>query len=351
MEVTGDSLDELMAGLYPALLRSELRNTGTRGDTLEILGVTLRLTNPRARLSRSENRGKLFSALGELLWYLSGSDRLDFIRKYIPQYDADATHGVIHGAYGPRLFRMRGKIDQFHSICDLLSRRPGSRRAVIQLFNAEDIASNHKEIPCTTTLQFILRNRKLHLSATLRSNDGYLGLPHDVFCFTMLQEMMACRLGVQLRCDIQPGYYYQYVGSMHIYKDHCKHIKRYLDEGHQRIFEMPPMPYCDPFTIVPSLLNAEKRLRRGENFLASNVTPEGYWADLIRLLQVFWNSDDDQLMDQLTNDLCSPIFLPYVDGRRGARPPTLCQCTSTSLRGVFRQLFQRSSNHRNGERF
>ena len=31
----------------------------------ELRGVTLQLTNPRARLSRSESRGKVFSALGE----------------------------------------------------------------------------------------------------------------------------------------------------------------------------------------------------------------------------------------------------------------------------------------------
>ena len=105
---------------------------------------------------------------------------------------------------------MRGEIDQFESIERLLRRKSGSRRAVIQLFNAEDIAADHKEIPCTTTLQFHLREELLHMSVTLRSNDAYWGLPHDVFCFTMLQEMMARRLGVEI------GEYYQYVGSMHV---------------------------------------------------------------------------------------------------------------------------------------
>lgn len=53
---------------------------------------------------------------------------------------------------------MRGEIDQFASIERLLRRKPGSRRAVVQLFNAEDIATDHKEIPCTTTLQFHLHS-------------------------------------------------------------------------------------------------------------------------------------------------------------------------------------------------
>lgn len=48
-------------------------------------------------------------------------------------------------------FAMRGNVDQLQSVTALLEEKPGSRRAVVQLFNAEDITSEHKEIPCTTT--------------------------------------------------------------------------------------------------------------------------------------------------------------------------------------------------------
>ena len=210
MEITAQSLDDILIQLYPALLNRPLQDSGRRGKTSEIIGVTLVLEKPRARLSRSGNRGKLFSALGEFLWYLSGSDSLDFIEKYIPLYAEEAVDGVLYGAYGPRLLRMREKINQLENIVTLLKNHPGTRRAVIQLFNAEDIATDHVEIPCTTSLQFLLRDKALHLSATLRSNDAYWGLPHDLFCFTMLQELVARHLGVEL------GHYYHYAGSMHI---------------------------------------------------------------------------------------------------------------------------------------
>jgi thymidylate synthase len=71
------------------------------------------------------------------------------------------VNGIIEGAYGPRLFKMRGKVDQLANVRKLLLAKPNSRRAVVQLFNAEDIESNHKEIPCTTTLQFHLREKRL----------------------------------------------------------------------------------------------------------------------------------------------------------------------------------------------
>ena len=112
MEISGDGLDDVLIELYGRLLASPGRNKGTRGDTRELLGVGIRIRRPRARLSRSENRGKPFSALGEFLWYLSGSDELDFIRPYIKRYTDEAgPDGTINGAYGPRLFAMRG-IDQ-----------------------------------------------------------------------------------------------------------------------------------------------------------------------------------------------------------------------------------------------
>ncbi|MGB7034561.1 MAG: thymidylate synthase, partial [Xanthobacteraceae bacterium] len=112
MEIAGEGLDEVLIDLYSKLLKATSRNQGSRGATVEMLGVALRIARPRARLSRSENRGHPFSALGELLWYLAGSNKLDFIEPYVGQYRNDAVDGILQGAYGPRIFQMRGKLDQ-----------------------------------------------------------------------------------------------------------------------------------------------------------------------------------------------------------------------------------------------
>lgn len=311
MEFVGDSLDEVLVDLYQALLDSPYQNEGSRGNTLEFIGVSLRIRKPRARLSRSENRGRAFSALGELLWYLSGSDRLEFIEPYIAMYGKEAVDGSVHGAYGPRLLKMRGSVNQLDNVAKLLGKKPNSRRAVVQLFNAEDIASDYKEIPCTTTLQFHLRGGVLHMSATLRSNDAYLGLPHDVFCFTMLQEMMACRLGAAL------GEYFQYVGSMHIYSDKIEQARRYIEEGHHKVVEMPPMPASDPFEVLPQLLRAETRLRQGESVSAGATFPTEYWADIVRLLQAFWAKGNNARLAEIEAEFAYRGYRSYVQGRRG----------------------------------
>ena len=313
MEIERESLDAVLYRLYGDLKQHGQTNAGSRGNTIELLGVALRIVKPRARISRSENRGKPFSAIGELLWYLSGSDALTFIEPYVGAYRDDAVDGVIQGAYGPRFRSMRAGIDQFASIETLLAKKSGSRRAVIQLFNAEDIATDHKEIPCTTTLQFHLRGGLLHMSVTMRSNDAYWGLPHDVFCFTMLQEMMARRLGVEL------GEYYQYVGSMHVYEKHLGDLETYLQEGVQRTMEMPAMPSGNPFGLVDHLLSIEERLRRGNELDAQAEIADPYWADIIRLLQVFWARehapDHPGRLMELRAQLERSFYRAYVDGR------------------------------------
>jgi thymidylate synthase len=228
MEIEAESLDDILIGLYEVLSNRGRPNKASRGDTLELLGVSIRLRNPRARLSRSENRGKPFSALGELLWYLAGRNDLLFIKPYISAYQNEADDdGTIYGGYGPRLLAMRGHINQITSVIELLKRNPGSRRAVIQLFNADDITSAKKEVPCTTTMQFFQREGELHMAATLRSNDSYKGLPHDVFCFTMLQEMIATKL------ELGIGEYYQFIGSMHVYTDDLDELNEYVEEGYR----------------------------------------------------------------------------------------------------------------------
>lgn len=313
MELEAESLDGILYKLYRGLKDNGRSHRGSRGHTTELLGVALRIAKPRARISISENRGKPFSAIGELLWYLSGSDSLAFIERYVGAYRDDAVGGIIEGAYGPRLLAMRGNVNQLDSIHRLLTERPGTRRAVVQLFNAEDIATDHKEIPCTTTLQFHRREGLLHLSVTMRSNDAYWGLPHDVFCFTMLQEMMARRIGVE------PGEYYQYVGSMHIYDRHLDDIDSYIEEGRQRTVEMPPMPVGNPFDRVDQLLDIEKRLRAGEDLAADKEIDDPYWADVVRLLQVFWAKErpDDQtvLLERLRAELFCNVYRPFIDGR------------------------------------
>lgn len=310
MRFSVETLDDALLQLYRELLSLESNVAASRGGNTEMLGVLIEIERPRARLSRSETRGRLFSSLGEMLWYLTGDNRLDFVEPYIPRYRDESEDGVtVYGGYGRRFFRQRGH-DQVRNVIALLRKRPTTRRAVIQLFDAEDIATEHNDIPCTTTLQFLMRQERLHLVVTMRSNDAYIGLPHDVYCFTMLQEIIARTIN----CEI--GSYRHFVGSMHLYDLDRGHAANLIEEGFQARIEMPPMPVGDPWPSIATLLTTEARIRAGEKFDANNLGLDPYWSDQVRLLQIF-HSRDDAYIETLRNNMSFQRYRLYISSRIG----------------------------------
>jgi thymidylate synthase len=314
MYISASTVDDLLRRVFSRLLDAQLRVTATRGDTTEIVGVLLQLSNPRARLSRTENKQVLFSCLGELLWYLAGSRQLAFIEYYLSRYAEESDDGLtVHGAYGPRLFRMRHQ-DQVANVLSLLKSRPTSRRAVIQIFDATDLAAPHKDVPCTCTLQFVVREGRLHLFTAMRSNDAYFGLPHDIFAFTMLQEIMARSLGVEV------GNYKHAVGSLHLYKRHRKAARAFLREGWQETISMPEMPAADPWPSIRAVIRCEKAIRLRGRLPRPLPKLAPYWMDVVRLLRVYrcFQEDDAASISDLKQQMAVSVFDMYIDNKRRA---------------------------------
>ncbi|WP_339616907.1 thymidylate synthase [uncultured Gilvimarinus sp.] len=312
MYIREDSLDDLLKSTFEKFADGKLPLVkATKGNSYELLGVLLELTNPRSRLSRSEIKGTPYSCIGELAWYLSRSNTSSDIEYYLHRYrDSSEDDGKIHGAYGPRFFSMHGRFNQIENIVSLLRRKPTSRRAVIQLFDASDITQDFKDIPCTANIQFFLRDSKLNMMVNMRSNDVYFGLPHDVFCFTMLQEIIACRLGVKL------GVYKHSVGSLHLYEDKITNINSYIQEGWQRQVPMPHMRCENIEKQIEHFIDVEKRIRSGGEYdSAEDSISDSYWKDLLILLKVFSKrkTNDLDLFLVLKGSLYTEMYKSYVD--------------------------------------
>jgi thymidylate synthase len=275
--IAEDTVDNLMHRAYTLVFEGGSDISPSRGDAKEIFGCLLELTNPRARVSRSQGRQRVLSALGELLWYLSGSDDADQIAYYVGYYKKPgvAVDGRVIGAYGPRLFNF-DEVNQVQNVVETLKARPDSRNAVIQIFDHEDT----ENAPCTLALQFVIREERLVLITNMRSNDLFLGLPHDLFAFTMLQEVVARSLHVEL------GTYLHSVGSFHLYAKNYADAYSYLDEGWQDAAAMPAMPLGDPWENIHLLLELEEEIRNTSrlNVETLQLPDPPYWRDLAFLL-------------------------------------------------------------------
>lgn len=306
-----ETLDDMLHEVLRALLKEKKTYTATKGEFTELFGCCLHLKNPRGRLSRSEGKSKVFSALGELMWYLSGETKLDFIDYYIPgrfQQESDDQISVRSG-YGSRLFSFNG-INQVNNIVNLLKAGGTSRRAVIQLFDASDLEQRYQSVPCTCTLQFIVRDDLLHMFVAMRSNDAFLGLPHDIFSFTMLQELVARTLGLEI------GDYKHCAGSLHLYTEHAAAARQYLDEGFQSKIAMSPMPVGDPWQNVALLQAYERHLREGNSFESHPEWPS-YWQHLACLLEAHqaYKKRDIATLEKLTEQLRPTEFKMFVQAK------------------------------------
>ncbi len=307
---TVSTVDDLMHRAVDSIQSDGLHIDPTKGGCREIAATTFELTNPRARLSRSATRGRIFSALGELCWYLSGSNSTEQIAYYISHYRTCDEDGAVFGGYGPRLLAYDG-VNQIGYVIETLRKSPHSRRTVIQLFDHMDVSEYHKDVPCTCTLQYLLRDGLLTAITYMRSNDVFRGLPHDIFCFTMLQEAIARSIGVEL------GAYHHMVGSLHMYDADSKDLDQFLGEGWQATTEaMPEMPLGDPWAGIAALLETERSLREGAPPARTNFGDDPYWADLARMLGIYADRRGPRtVIEQLRATLSNDYYKLYVDDR------------------------------------
>ena len=268
--IVGDNFDSIYGQLMQALIdEPEYVCCPRRQKINERLVVTLVLNDPRKRILNNPAREANYGfAVGEFLWYLRGASDLQSMLYYNKRMKDFSDDGeTLNSAYGRRIFGWDDdhNISQWEAVKKTLREDHDSRRAVIDInmpkdeLMAADVGS--KDVPCTMHLQFFIRNDKLHMHTTMRSNDVVWGLTYDLFSFTMLQELMLNELRF---CDsfngIELGQYYHTAGSMHLYDRHFDVAKNIVMEWQRNPRENGAMK---PFTKsnLNILSNDEERLR------------------------------------------------------------------------------------------
>jgi thymidylate synthase len=188
---------------------------------------------------RARKLGYKFMA-AEAHWIMTGDNRVATIVPYSKEISQYSDDGVTYfGAYGPKFEQ------QIFHVVQTLTMDRDSRQAVINIWRESPPAS--KDIPCTLSLQWLIRNNALHCIATMRSSDIHKGLPYDVFNFSMLSQYVRLALKENGVSSVVMGSLTMQLGSSHLYANTVQNCHECIMDRFKSDAQLAP---------ITSILNA-----------------------------------------------------------------------------------------------
>lgn len=197
---------------YPVVLETiieEGHDVSPRGhDTIELTGLRIISNDPTTHMIPE----------GEKADFLESE--IDTIRRGV-EPDVTASDELIErldleedGTFYEDLIRERIST-LWPQWVDKLNEEPDTRKIIATFGDGIDS-------PCTTVLQFLLRDGELHCFTYNRSQDMMFAYPMDVALFERLQ----CQLADEIGSDV--GRYEHTMGSAHIYKEQLDEAKELI---------------------------------------------------------------------------------------------------------------------------
>lgn len=159
----------------------------------------------------------------EFLWYLKGDKYDTSICEYASMWKNFINNdGSINSNYGQYIF---GNMNQFDNVINELINDRDSRRASIIILQPYHLLNKDmKEVPCTYSINFRIREDKLNMSVKMRSQDAILGGGSDWPIFSFIHEMALNALKLKYN-NLKLGDYCHFVDSLHIYEKHFEMAK------------------------------------------------------------------------------------------------------------------------------
>ena len=216
------------------LLEGEERSDRTGVGTLGLFGnhtLEFDLSDGTVPLLTTK-RVAYQKALREILWIIRGETNLAGLGPaaniWSPWADSDGDLGPVYGAQLRGTdFELGGEhwngtgIDQLRDVHRLLIEQPDTRRALVSMWNVDDLGKMALP-PCPFAFQFHRRGadfETLDLQVFQRSCDAFLGVPFDLFEYSVLLRLMAREL------DIAPGRLFWNGSDVHIYLNALKQAR------------------------------------------------------------------------------------------------------------------------------
>lgn len=200
----------------------------------------------------------------ELLWYLSCDLSAENIWKYASMWkDISDEKWEVNSNYWFIVFLKSYKdyVNQYNFVLTSLKNDRDSRQAVIRYNSEEHIYKWNKDMVCTLSNQFIIRDNKLHLIVNMRSNDMFYWFQYDLVRFWLLLQ--------SLKLDLETTYewlelwrIYHNVGSAHIYEKMFKTAEDVIDDKNAKDYNIE---------LLKPMSEISDRVRRDEEFMRKDL--------------------------------------------------------------------------------
>ena len=249
-------------------LLDHILNNGLRKDdrtgtgTLSVFGYQMRFDLNDGFPALTTKKLHLRSIIHELLWFLSGSTNVQYLREngvtiWDEWADERGELGPVYGYQWRSWPAPDGRhIDQISQIIESIRNNPDSRRHIVSAWNVADI-DKMKLPPCHTLFQFYVGDGRLSCQLYQRSADVFLGVPFNIASFALLTMMIA-----QV-CGLKPGEFVHTFGDTHLYVNH-------LDQAKLQLTRAPgPLPTLTLNPNVKSIFDFKY-----EDFTLSNYNPQ-----------------------------------------------------------------------------
>lgn len=235
-----DALNDILINGQPVAPRGKM--------THEIPQRTIEV-NMRKPVLRVPERSLSYKFMvAEAFWILSGDDRVETIAPYnsrIKEFSDDGER--FFGAYGPKI------VAQVPYIVEKLLEDGDSRQAGLTIWR--ECPPKTKDVPCTVAVFFGIRGGQLNCHVFMRSSDAWLGVPYDVFNFSMLAHLVCGLLNEHFEPNhyVSPGMLYLTAASSHLYETNWDDAKLCLAAEVLDQPDTPKLLWNDPHYLMDTL--------------------------------------------------------------------------------------------------
>ncbi len=209
--------------------------TGT--GTLSVFGYQMRFDLRCGFPLLTTKKLHLRSIIHELLWFLSGSTNVRYLRENgVTIWDEWADgQGELGPVYGYQWRSWPGPngehIDQITELVERIRANPDSRRHIVSAWNVAQIESMALP-PCHALFQFYVVNGRLSCQLYQRSADVFLGVPFNIASYALLTMMVA-----QV-CSLEPADFVHTFGDAHLYLNHLEQARMQLSREPRQLPRM-----------------------------------------------------------------------------------------------------------------